>query len=170
MAKGRRSGVFDFGGGDASMRHLIEAMPTLTNVMEEAGLALIGAYVLTPRSADLTFLKTYERLGFRPRATALILNLARAETPAVFDGLRRQPDYKAALDRGAVEIWMPAMPQDVALRIERAQVHFSQARDGEAPEGRKPASITLLERVMVRQWLEEMDVEFSVIDGWMPWE
>ena len=169
MAKGRRSGVFDFGGGDASKRHLIEAMPNLTNTMEEMGLALIAAYVLTPRSADLTFLKTYERMGFQPRATTLILNLATAETPSAFDGLRRQPEYKAALARGAVELWMPAMPQDVALRIERAQVHFTQARDGEAPEGRKPASISLLERVMVREWLDAMDEEFQVIEGWMPW-
>ena len=169
MAKGRRNGIFDFGGGDASKRRLIQAMPDLAFRMEEAGLALIAAYVLTPRSADLTFLKTYEGLGYQPRATALVLNLARAETPAAFDGIRRQPEYKAALARGAVELWMPAMPQDVALRIERAQVQFSQARDGEAPEGRKPANISLLERVMVREWLEAMDAEFRAVEGWLPW-
>lgn len=169
LAKGRRSGVFDFGGGDASVRHLVEAVPNLALLMEDAGLALVAAYALTPRAADLTFLKTYERLGFQPRATVLLLNLARAETPASFDGLRRQPEYKAAIARGAVEVWIPAMPQDVALRIERAQVHFSQARDGTAPEGRKPAGITLLERVMVREWMDAMDAELRVLDGWMPW-
>ena len=98
-----------------------------------------------------------------------LLNLARAETPAAFDGVRRQPEYKAALARGAVELFMPAMPQEVALRIERAQVHFSQARDGEAPEGRKPVTLSLLEQAMVREWLEAMDAEFSVVEGWLPW-
>lgn len=169
MAKGRRHGSFDFGGGDASMRYLIQAVPDLAQRMEDAGLALIPSYVLTPRSADLTFLKTYEAMGFKPRATALILNLVRAETPRSFDGLRRQPEYKAAIARGAVELWMPAMPQEVALRIERAKVQFSQARDGDAPEGGKPANISLIERVMVREWLEAMDAEFAVVEGWMPW-
>lgn len=169
MAKERANGQFDFGGGDASMRYLIQAVPDLAQRMEDAGLALVPAYLLTPRAADLTFLKTYEAMGFKPRATALILNLARAETPRSFDGIRRQPEYKAAIARGAVELWMPAMPQEVALRIERAKVQFTQARDGDAPEGGKPANISLIERVMVREWLEAMDAEFSVVEGWMPW-
>lgn len=170
LASAGRSGIFDFGGGDASLRYLIEAVPNLAPSMEDMGLALVPAYMLTPRSADLTFLNTFERLGFQPRATVLCLNLALADTPSAFDGLRRQPEYRAAIARGAVELWMPALSQEVALRIERAQVHFSQARDGEAPEGRKPANINLLERAMVREWLEAMDKEFSAISGWMPWE
>ena len=169
MASGRRSGLFDYGGGDASKRHLIQSVPNLADVMEEAGLALVACYALTPRPADLTFLKTYEAMGFKPRATALALNLARAETPAAFDGLRRQPEYKAAIARGAVELWIPAMPQDVALRIERAQVHFTQARDGAAPEGRKPANLTPFERMAVSEWLEAMDAEFRDVEGWLPW-
>ena len=171
MAKGHSSGTFDFGGGDASMRYLIQAVPDLAPRMEDAGLALVPAYVLTPRSADLTFLKTYETMGFKPRATALVLNLARADggNARAFDGIRRQPEYKAAIARGAVELWMPAMPQEVALRIERAKVQFSQARDGDAPEGGKPANISMIERVMVREWLEAMDAEFKAVEGWMPW-
>jgi hypothetical protein len=61
------------------------------------------------------------------------------------------------------------MPQEIALRIERAQAHFSQARDGEAPEGRKPVNLSLIEQAMVREWLEAMDAEFSVVEGWLPW-
>jgi hypothetical protein len=108
-------------------------------------------------------------MGFRPRATALILNLEKADRPAAFNDIRRQPEYRAAMDRGAVEIWLPALPQGVALAIEKARVTFSHARDGDAPEGKREAAISPLERVMVREWLMAMDAEFHAIDSWLPW-
>src|ERR1700750_2524848 len=92
-------------------------MPTLAEAMEEQGIGLIAAYMLTPRVDDLASLVTFEQSGFRPRATALILNLAKADTPAAFDAIRRQPAYRAAMARGAVELWMPALSQGVSLRI-----------------------------------------------------
>lgn len=169
MARARLNGVFDYGGGDASHAHMLTAEPGLVDMMEAQGLAIIAAYVLTPRSADLTYLKTYEAQGFKPRATALVLNMARAETPSAFDGLRRQPEYKAALDRGAVEVIMPALPQTVALRIERAGVGFTEARDGLTGANGRMANINAIERVMVREWLDRMKVELSAVEGWMPW-
>jgi hypothetical protein len=125
--------------------------------------------VLTPRPDDLASLVTFEQQGFRPKATVLVLNLARAETPAAFDAIRRQPAYKAAIDRGAVEILMPALPQAIALEIERVRVHFRQAAEGAAPEGRKAANLTLMEQSEVRLFIERMRSEFQIIDGWMPW-
>lgn len=167
--KQRLNAVFDFGGGDVSLARAIDATPTIAATMETEGVALIAAYVLTPRVDDLTSLATYEKRGFQPRATALILNMARASTPAAFDAVRRQPAYKAAIARGAVELWMPELSQGVALRVEQARVQFEQARDGEAPEGRNPASISLLERVEVREFMERMNAEFAAVDGWLPW-
>jgi hypothetical protein len=169
LAKKRGNAVLDFGGGDVSLARTIERMPTLVDTLEQDGVGFVAAYMLTPRIDDLASLVTFDRQGFRPKATALILNLARAETPAAFNALRRQPAYKAALDRGAVEILMPALSQQVALRVERARVHFRQAMVGEAPEGRKPAELSLIERSMVREFHERMRSEFQVIDGWMPW-
>jgi hypothetical protein len=169
LAKNRGNAVIDFGGGDVSLARTIELMPTFTDALEQEGVGFIAAYVLSPRVDDLASLITFEQRGFRPRATALILNLGKAETPAAFDAVRRHPAYKAAIARGAVEIWMPALSQDVSLRIERARVQFQQARDGEAPEGRKPASISLLERFMVREFLERMRSEFQAVEGWLPW-
>jgi hypothetical protein len=81
----------------------------------------------------------------------------------------RQPAYKAAIARGAVEILMPALPQPIALEIERVRVHYRQAMDGIAPEGRKAANLMLMERSEVRLFLEQMRTEFQIIDGWMPW-
>jgi hypothetical protein len=171
MQKARWGGVWDFGGGDTSQRMMIQAQPTMADTAEQDGLAIVAAHLFSPRLDDLAFLKTYERMGFRPRATALILNLGKAASPSAFNDMRRQPEYRAALDRGAVEIWMPALPQNVALAIEKARVLFCQARDGEAPEGKREAAIALIERVMVREWLEAMDAEFGAIEskGWMPW-
>lgn len=165
ISKQRLNAALDFGGGDTSLGRLVQAAPNLADTLEESGVGLIAAYVLTPRLDDLAALVTYEAAGFRPRATALILNLGRAETPAAFDAVRRQPAYKAALDRGAVELWMPALaPQDLALRIERARLQFAQARDGASP------AVGGLERAIVREWLERMGVEFAAVRTWLPWE
>ena len=170
IAKQKANAVLDYGGNNVSKVRLVEAAPTIADSMEQDGVALVAAYVLTPRVDDLAPLVTFEARGFRPRATALILNLGRAETPAAFDGLRRQAAYKAALDRGAVELWMPALePQSLALQIEQQRLQFHQARDGDVPEGRNASYISALERVMIREWMTRMDEEFATIDTWLPW-
>ncbi len=166
LQKARWSGVWDFGGGDTALRTLIEAQPDLAERSEQEGLAVVAAYLFSPRLDDLAFLKSLDGIGFRPRATLLILNLGTAEgVPSAFDGIRRQPEYCAALERGAVEIWMPAMPQLVALEIEQSRATFAHARDGHVPE------ISLLDRVEIRKWLQLMDAEFKGTEaaGWMPW-
>ena len=87
-----------------------------------------------------------------------------------FDALRRQAAYKAALDRGAVELWMPALePQSLALQIEQQRLQFHQARDGDVPAGRNASYISALERVMIREWMTRMDEEFAAVDTWLPW-
>jgi hypothetical protein len=60
---------------------------------------------------------------------------------------------------------MPALSQGVSLRVERARVPFREARDGLAPEGRKPASISLLERVEIREFLERIGGRVSADRG-----
>ena len=169
MQKSRWSGVWDFGGGDTALRHMIQAAPDMATSAEEAGVAIVAAYLLSPRLDDLAFLRTNEALGYQPKATALILNRSRAASPSAFDALRRQPEYRAALDRGAVELWMPAMPQAVALAVERARVTFQQARDGEAPEGKRPAQLALTQQFLVSLWLKDMGTEFEPIESWLPW-
>lgn len=161
--KRRRPGIHDYGGGDTAKRHLIAMAPRMVEEAEEAGLAVVAAYTLSPRLDDLAFLKTYEAAGYRPRATALILNLARAETPGAFNDLRRQPEYRAALDRGAVELFMPALPQKIALKVERARVQFGQAL------GDSPANLGLLEQTELRIWLDRMEEEFRAVETWLPW-
>ena len=169
LARKRLHGVFDAGGGDQSIATLIHEEPGLVGDMEERGLAPVAAYFLGPRLADLAFLKSYEQAGFQPRATALVLNLALADDPGAFDDIRRQPVYRAALERGAVELFMPAMPQDVALAIERKELHYSDARDGRTPDGRTVEVLKLRQRAEVGRWLDAMAREFSAVESWLPW-
>nr|WP_294516036.1 hypothetical protein [uncultured Rhodopila sp.] len=171
MQKLRWGGIWDFGGGDMALRLMVEAQPDMPERVEQEGMAIVAAYLFSPRLDDLAFLKTYERLGYRPRATALILNLGKADSPSAYNDIRRQPEYKAALDRGAVELWLPPLTQRVALAIEKARVLFAQARDGIVPDGKRPADISAIERVAVREWLMRTEAEFADIEraGWMPW-
>ena len=169
VAAERVGGIVDFGGNNTSLMQLIETSPTFAEPLEEAGVAAVAAYLLSPRVDDLTLLAGFEKLGFRPKATALILNLGRADAPDDFDAVRRHPAYRAARARGAVEIWLPKLePQNLALEIERKRLHFIQARDGITPDGHKPADISAFERVMIRGWLERMDQAFAPIETWMP--
>lgn len=169
VATQRTSGIVDFGGGDTSLMQMVATSPKFAEPLDEAGVAAVATYLLSPRVDDLTLLAGFERQGFQPRATALVLNMGRAETPDDFDALRRHPAYKAALDRGAVELWMPKLePQSLALEIERKRLHFLQVRDGVTQPGAKPADITSFERMIVGEWLRAMDDSFAPVVTWMP--
>lgn len=170
ISKQRIGGVVDFGGNNTSLMALIETAPTFADALDEGGVAAVAAYMLSPRVDDLTLLAGFEKAGFQPKATALVLNLGRSDSQDDFDAVRRHPAYKAALARGAVELWLPKLqPQSVALEIERKRLHFSDARDGITQDGHKPADISLIERVMIREWLMWMDTAFAPVATWLPW-
>ena len=167
----RVGGIVDFGGNNTSLMALVETAPTFADALDESGVAAVAAYLLSPRVDDLTLLAGFEKAGFQPKATALILNLGRSESQEDFNAVRRHPAYKTALARGAVELWLPKLqPQSVALEIERKRLHFSATRDGITLNGHKPADISLIERVMIRGWLGEMDQSFAPVATWLPWD
>lgn len=85
------------------------------------------------------------------------------------DGCRMQPGrYRAAVARGAVPLWMPMLEPAVAAEIEAKRLHFSEARDGIVPEGRKVTPLGTFDRSRVRRWLEAMNAEFEAIRSWLP--
>ena len=75
----RSAGVLDFGGGDVALHRIVDVAPDLVATLETAGLAVVAAYLLTPRIDDLAVLQTMEAVGFHPRATLLVLNEGRAD-------------------------------------------------------------------------------------------
>lgn len=165
------NGVVDFGGGgDAALMKLVELNAGFDRDLEAKGVGLVASYVLTPSVDDLSVLRSFEDAGFQPKATALILNMGRAERLADFGAVRAQAVYKTAVARGAVEIVMPALePLSLAREIERKRLHFHDARDGIVPTGLKVAPIDGLNAALVRQWLAKMDEAFAPIQGWLPW-
>jgi hypothetical protein len=94
--------------------------------------------------------------------------LGKADSPSAFNDIRRQPECKAALDRGAVELWMPSLPQNIALAIEKPRVLFAQARDGVSPPDRNVVPVAPFDRSRVRRWLEMMAHEMAPIASWLP--
>jgi hypothetical protein len=159
------SAAIDFGGGDTSLPKLVEEVPDLLAVMDEAAIAPVAMYLLSPRVDDLTPLSEMQDAGFQPKATALVLNEGRVDTsrdPArEFGLLRRHPVYRAAIERGAVEVWMPRLY--AAQHIEARRITYRQAVDG---AGTPPLGI--FDRSRVHRWLAAMDTAIAPIASWMP--
>ena len=96
------SGIFDFGGGDVSLRTVIDMAPTLAEDMIGAGVEPIACYCIGPSQDDLTSLGSLEEGGFRPRSTVLVLNEGKAELDAVAGGgvCARPPSFRFPRRRG----------------------------------------------------------------------
>jgi hypothetical protein len=164
------SAVIDFGGGDTSLAQLVENTPNLTETLEEAGVTPAALYVVGPRVDDLSPLATFERSGFRPKATAIVLNEGVADPilprEEAFAAILRHSAYRAAVDRGAATLWMPRLIP--AREVEIRRILFWQARDAIEPEGRKVAPLGPFDRERVRRWLLAMDAAFRPIESWIP--
>jgi hypothetical protein len=66
----------------------------------------VPAYFLVSPD-DPALLDVHADIGFAPGAMALVLNMNNPATASAFDAIRAHPAYRAALDRGAVEIILP---------------------------------------------------------------
>jgi hypothetical protein len=163
-----KSAALDFGGGDTTLARLLTEVPDLQQMMESAGVEPVALYPLTPRSSDLTPLAAMTKVGFRPKATALILNEGRADSTRAplqeFGQIRRHSVYKSAIAQGAVEIWMPRLY--AAKAIEDRRSGFRQAVNGETPQG--SLGLGPFDRSRTRHWLAAMEEAFAPIASWLP--
>lgn len=152
--------AIDFG-ADLTLSSLLLQVPSLHTLMDEAGVSPVAIYTLTPRVEDLTVLKTHEDAGFKPRATALVLNAGRmaGEDPEFeFSQIRRHAVYREAMERGAVEVWMPKLWAAKAVEDRRLQFRAAVA----SPD------LYIFDRSRVHHWLEQMDEAFAPIATWLP--
>ena len=168
----KQSALLDMGGGDLSMGKLLEDVPDLASSLEEAGVHPVALYTLSPRVDDLGVLAGYEAQGFQPKATALILNAGLADPTMpredAFARVLRHSAFRAAIDRGAVPIWMPRLDATVAAEIEGKRLRFGQARDGQAPNDQPAAVLGPFNRSRVRKWMADMDAALAPIRSWLP--
>jgi hypothetical protein len=168
----KASALVDLGGGDTSLHKLLSTVPDLSSALDEAGVAPVAVYTLGPRVDDLASLASFEALGFKPAATVLVRNEGLADPLAdredAFARVLRHSAYKSAVERGAVEVWLPRLDAAVAQEIEAKRVSFLQARDALSPEGRKVAPLGPFDRSRVRHWLNTTAAEMVPIMSWLP--
>lgn len=159
----RLTAVIDLGGGDTTLRRLVDDLPELPQMVQEEGGALALLYHVGPQVDDLAPVAAMEERGFKPKATAIVMNEAAIEPgltrDEAFARLHRHSVFRGAIGRGAVPVWMPRLL--VADAIEARRAHFLEARDGKAGLGP-------FDRSRVRHWLTAMDRQFAGIRTWLP--
>ena len=168
----KQSALLDMGGGDLSMGKLLADVPDLASSLEETGVHPVALYTLSPRVDDLGVLAGYEAQGFQPKATALILNAGLADPTMpredAFARVLRHSVFRAAVERGAVPVWMPRLDAGVAAEIEGKRLRFGQARDGQAPADQPGAILGPFDRSRVRRWMADMATALLRIRSWIP--
>lgn len=101
--------------------------------------------------------------GFTPKATALIRNQGLTRDPTLppepeFDQVIDHSAYRAAVERGAFEVWMPRCYS--AAVIENQRLLFSQASSG--------TDLLPSDRSRTHHWMRSMSVAFSPVASWLP--
>lgn len=161
----QKTAAVDFGGGDVSLSSMLAQVPDLQVMMERSGVEPVALHLLSPRVSDLMPMVTLDRAGFKPKATALILNMGRLlqdrDPEQEFAQLRKHAAYRAAVDRGAVEIWMPRLYS--AKAVEDRRISFHEAADGTV----SGSALNIFDRSRVLHWLEQMAVSFAPIQSWL---
>ena len=160
--------LVDLGGGDTTLRRLVEDLPDLVSAIEASGFAVILFHAIGPQEEDLSPLATMEALGFHPTCTAIVLNQGLMEvgaTPdAAFARVFRHSAFRAAVARGAVVVWMPRL--QAAEQVEIRRLHFQGAVNGENGQGKTP--LGPFDRQRVANWLRQMEENFGGIESWLP--
>jgi hypothetical protein len=149
--------LLDMGGGDTTLGALLQEIPDLATVLSDGGLEPVALHIIGANVDDLTPLALMERSGFTPAATAVIANEAHGRRQQ-FDGVLTHPEARAALDRGAVQLWMPALAAAVAKSFDDFGWRFYDAGTKTGP----------FAAAAVNGWLRRMADEFAPIATWLP--
>lgn len=165
--------LVDFGGGgEPALRAVMDEIPRLHNIIEDAGIGLVAAYFLTPRLDDIFIPDGFAKAGFEPAATMLIMN--RAATPSsmstqdAFALVTQHSAYRRAIDRGAVPIWLPRLHSYFMEQIDyRRPLPFSMVRHGKVPEGAGYAPLLGFRQSATIAWLDAMEAAHADVLGWL---
>ena len=155
--KEKASALVYLGGGDTSLHRLLATMPDLAEVMEAEGVAPVAIHVIGSDPHDLVPLAAMEAAGFRPAATALVLNEMTGRRDK-FAPVLRHSAVQAAVTRGAVQLWMPLLTPDVARMVDARRLQFTQVGNTLGP----------FAGASVRNWLRAMAEEFAPIVSRLP--
>lgn len=167
--KHHQTAVVDLGGGDTTLRRLVDELPELASMATDEGSALVMFYHVGPQVDDLSPIATMEARGFQPEATAIVMNEASVDPgltrEQAFARVHKHSVFREAISRGAVPVWMPRLL--VADAIEARRLHFVPTRDGVVGSDGKPA-MGAFDRSRVRSWLASMDEQYGGVRTWLP--
>jgi hypothetical protein len=149
--------VIDLGGGNTLLSALLAETPDLVAVLSAGGVEPVAVHIIGPEPHDLVPLAMTEAEGFTPAATAIVCNEAHGRR-ARFDGVLAHPTVKAALDRGAVQLWMPLLTPDAARLCDASAWRYHDAIDRAGP----------FTASSIRTWLRRMGEELAPIASWVP--
>ncbi len=112
MGEGRDA-IVDVGGGHIALHQVIEETP-LVDLMEDAGISLVVAYVLGPDAADIDYLDMLmNESRFHPRRSLIVLNeglVPQGHNPITsFATTREHPVVVQAVERGGHIVSFPAL-------------------------------------------------------------
>ncbi|UZO94917.1 hypothetical protein [Roseomonas mucosa] len=163
----RLAALVDLGGGDLLLKHL--AREGLAEFLDTNGAEAVAVHLIGPDRDDLAYLRDLEqdRL-FAPRATVLVLNEALVPAgrslEAAFAGVLEHPIFRAAVERGAVPVWMPRLKP--AHEVDDRRLTFAAAEAGQAGTGQAP--LGLWNRQLVANWRRQMEANFAPVAAWLP--
>jgi len=174
-----RTGIVDFGAGDTTLRRVSRKLGGFARFLEENRVGCTAVHVFGPSLDDLAVLKDLEpqpkardeleRQGvFAPRSTILVLNEALvppgSSPERSYKPLISHPVFQAAVERGAVPVFMPRL--DVAREIELKRLGFIAAEAGQpGPDGTR---IGPWNRSLIRTWRQTMETIHQDVLGWLP--
>ena len=162
------SALVDLGGGDTTLRRLAVELPDLVALFEAQGFAVVLFHTVGPQEEDLSPLATLQGLGFKPTASAIILNEAMVDVgetrDMAFARILRHSAVRRAISEGAVPVFMPRLLPAQPVEIRRLQFHDALA----GKTGRADTPLGPFDRTRVRLWLEAMDTNFAGVSSWLP--
>jgi hypothetical protein len=163
VGDGQMNALLDFPGDDTALLHLLDQGLNPVSILEQAGVEVVALYTLSPRVEDLTAMAQLVAKGFSPKATALVMNKGVTADPTMsaepeFDQITDHSAYRAAVDHGAVPIWMPRLYS--AKAIEDRRLLFRQATSSD--------QLGLADRSRTHHWLRAMEDAFRPIESWLP--
>jgi hypothetical protein len=166
--KQQSSVLIDLGGGDTTLRRLVSQLPDLVPLFEAHGFAVVVFHTVGPQEEDLSPLAILQGLGFRPTATAIVLNEALVHVgdtrETAFARVLRHSAFRRAITEGAIPVWMPKLLP--AQQVEIRRLHYRDAADG--LNGQASSPLSPFDRMRVRSWLDAMDHNFGGIKTWLP--
>jgi hypothetical protein len=98
-----------------------------------------------------------DHVGFQPAATVIVCN-ERLDRRDRFGPVLRHSVLRAALDRGAQQVWMPYLTKDTARLVDARHLPFLQVGNSLGP----------FHGAAIRGWLKAMGEEFAPVATWWP--